>query len=164
LSAPDQVVVDPLGRDVYVASGASVDLFRRDDLTGNLTFVSCVGPGSGCDGSHVNGIADLAIAPQGDNLYGSSTSSDGKTHELDSWDRDPQSGALSNLRCIANTASDAPCALDPNELTDQAGYVAATPDGADVIFQGYDASTASATLAVYARASGTGSLSLAQCL
>jgi DNA-binding beta-propeller fold protein YncE len=158
LSSPTRMVISADGTSLYAVSarGASIAEFRRDPLSGALTFSGCLaaadrgtGPGDPCryvpqanDIGVVTGMyemSEIAINPDGTALYGVSNFDSAVT----AFARDPATGRLSFASCFS-TESDLgkefgvrdPCTKVPSEsprgwgsgLSEPRG-LAVAPDG-----------------------------------
>jgi hypothetical protein len=112
-----RIVLSPDGRSLYASSPktASVTEFQRDPSTGTLTYQGCItgefgrgtGPNDPCvpiptsiDAGFDSGmwlINQLAISRDGRSLYGLAVGDDA----IDSFSRDPTTGALAYTGCIS---------------------------------------------------------------
>jgi DNA-binding beta-propeller fold protein YncE len=171
LERPYDVVVSPDGRHVYVTSSRSdaVASFARDPATGALRQLdgtaACIGDrgaeGRCADGHGLGGPFELAIAPDGRNVYvaaGFDRSADDPldTAGLAVLRRDPASGALTQLAgpagCVSDTGTGGACAVaHPLEGTQS---VTVSPDGANV----YAVTSAESAIVAFARSAATGAL------
>lgn len=141
------VVVSPDGLHVYVAADPSnaIAAFSRDAATGMLTFVEREkNLTDGVDG--LLGPYALAMSPDGAHLYIASFGDDA----VAVFARDAATGALTFVEREKN-------GLGGVEGLDGARALAVSPDGAQV----YVAGSLGRALVVFARDSGTGSLTLA---
>ena len=136
------VAVSPDGANVYVtADGASNDavaIFDRNATTGALTqkagtagCVSEFGTGGTCaNGTALEGASSITVAPDGENVYVASISSD----SIAIFDRSTTTGALTQKTgtagCISDTGTAGAC-VDGRSL-DTAASVAITGDGRHV--------------------------------
>jgi DNA-binding beta-propeller fold protein YncE len=133
------LVISPDGGSVYATSGQSdaVVSFSRDPATGGLTQTGCIsesGTGGDCqDGRALIGAAGVAASPDGNSVYVASGGSD----ELAIFDRDPQTGELTQP---AGAAQD-------RTALGEAFDVTVSPDGENV----YVASVASSAVAIFDR-------------
>ncbi len=104
------IVVSPDGKDVYAAAGGesgegAIVALERDPGTGALTQLpeeaGCISTSNeACaHGTAINGPEDLVVSPDGKNIYANSYD-DGAVIELD---RNPETGALTQLGCLANS-------------------------------------------------------------
>jgi 6-phosphogluconolactonase (cycloisomerase 2 family) len=115
LSSPAGMVISRDGRSLYATSkrGSSIAEFRRDPVSGALTFSGCLaaanrgtGPGDPCryvPQANDIGIAtsmfelhEIAITPDGTGLYGVSAADDA----VAAFSRDPATGRLTFRSCI----------------------------------------------------------------
>jgi hypothetical protein len=146
------LVVSPDGNSMYAASpnpicgdadcygGNALASFDRDPGTGAITYRGCItgdrrsGPsGSGAcsdipsasaDGaaSGLNGLQSLAVSADGKSLYGTAT----RDSAIATFDRDPQTGALTYRGCITGDKRSGPsgsgaCKQIPTATADGAG-------------------------------------------
>lgn len=139
LRAPRAVAVSGDGRHVYVASkdDDAILTFERDAQGGVLSYSSCVSA-SGSDGSCANvtglqGVADLALSPDGRSLYAAADFAGGVTV----FARDPQSGALSQRQCLLDQAPKPGSCSDSLAIAGPQGIVV-SPEGTDVYVVGSD--------------------------
>lgn len=109
---PQDVVVSPDGRNVYVAAREGLVVFARDATTGALTQLAggsgCVGaPGRGCAPGVANGFEAVAISEDGARVVA------GASGAVASFGRDPTTGALTPVAgpagCVAEPAAAAGC-------------------------------------------------------
>ncbi len=155
------LVVSPDGKNVYAAGGGvnSIDVFDRDPATGAIIqkpgTAGCIQGGGadiGCNngGFGIANVIDIAISPDGRNVYAVATSPSAVTI----FDRDPATGVLTQKNpggCIAQggvglcTAGVA--------LASAAGVVV-SPDGKNV----YVAAASSGAVASFNRDATTGAL------
>ena len=146
------LVVSPDGNSMYAASpnpicgdadcygGNALARFDRDPTTGAITYRGCItgdkrsGPsGSGAcsdlpsataDGtaSGLNGLQSLALSADGKSLYGTAT----RDSAIATFDRDPQTGALTYRGCITGDKRSGPsgsgaCTQIPTATADGSG-------------------------------------------
>ena len=112
LIGPDVVAVSPDGDNVYVGAffGSAVVAFSRNRSTGALAQLwgtaGCIAAATaGCaTGIGLGSIEGLAVSPDGTNVYAAAAASNALT-ELD---RDPLTGALTQLHAPHSCISDAP--------------------------------------------------------
>ena len=142
LTSPEDIVVSPDGRHVYVASYGShaVAVFARSRRTGLLEQLSgqrgCVrhGRGGGCaPGRALGGPASIAISPDGRNVYVAASGSDA----LSVFARDRRTGVLSQLAGPRGCFSARPgggCTV--GRALNEPTSVAVSPDGARVYVAG----------------------------
>jgi DNA-binding beta-propeller fold protein YncE len=139
LAGAFDVAITADGASVYATSRDSdaVVSFGRDPATGSLTENGCIsesGTGGDClDGRALNGAAGLAASSDGKSVYVASGTSD----ELAIFDRDPQTGALTQPQ---GTGQD-------RTALGEAFDVTVSPDGENV----YVASVASSAVAIFDR-------------
>ncbi|MCC6223144.1 MAG: beta-propeller fold lactonase family protein [Thermoleophilia bacterium] len=129
--------VSPDGRNVYVAARTADALvsFRRDPASGRLTrlagtggCVSAGGPGDDCEPGHgLDYVYDLAVSPDGRNVYVASSGPGGTIAVLA---RDPATGGLTQLEgadgCVSRTGEGG-CGFARGMPTPRA--LAFSPDG-----------------------------------
>ncbi len=134
------VAVSPDGKSVYVSSLTSngVAIFHRDLATGALKQAAgaagCISePGrkEGCqDGSALKGPLDIAISPDGKNVYSTAANSDA----LVTFDRNPATGALTQnsgtTGCISSGGSGGAC--QKGRALSTSFELAVAPDGKSV--------------------------------
>jgi DNA-binding beta-propeller fold protein YncE len=152
---PAAVAVSPDGRNVYVAANG-IAVFRRDPSTGQLTQVpgadGCVAEENRGDACEFGYAYDLAVSPDGKNIYVAAMESDA----VAIFDRDPRTGALAQIPgkrgCVSEGGSSGAC-RDGNALRSPGG-VAVSPDGTSVyVTGGY-----SNSVAIFDRDRKTGAL------
>ena len=142
LTSPEDLVVSPDGRHVYVASYGShaVAVFARSRRTGLLEQLpgqrGCVrqGRGGGCaPGRALGGPASIAISPDGRNVYVAASGSDA----LGVFARNRRTGVLRQLPGSSGCFSALPgggCTV--GRALNEPTSVAASPDGARVYVAG----------------------------
>jgi uncharacterized delta-60 repeat protein len=133
------IVISPDGQHVYAASDYESDLvaFRRDAVTGRLTFV---------ENEPVNaqaGVRGLAISPDGEHLYATGRND----NTLSVFARDASSGQVT----VVEVEQDGVATVDG---LDGANGVAVSPDGNHV----YVAGAGDDAIAVFYRNSTTGAV------
>ena len=154
--------VSPDGRHVYVGSfqADSISAFTRNAANGTLQQLP---GGTGClveqpfqtvcgPAPAIDGISSVTVSPDGRNVYAASYFS----HAVATFVRDRATGELSPLEtetgCISEAEIEYQCAPGAGLLG--AASVAASPDGRNV----YVAGSLGGTVAVFARAQGSGVL------
>lgn len=140
------VAVSPDGAHVYTASehDGAVALFRRDAATGRLTFVKAYVNGQdGVDG--LAGACWVALSPDGDHLYASGLTEG----TVAVFARSAASGELTLVEVQRDGVDGVDGIAGAREVT-------VSPDGANV----YVAGMADSAVAVFARDSETGALTL----
>lgn len=161
LRGVNRIVLSPDGTSLYASSPktSSVTEFRRDPVSGQLTFAGCItgesrglGPGNPCRaiplaqeagfGSGMWLIERLAISRDGRSLYGVARGDD----VVPAFSRDPATGSLTPLGSYGSFEEPSDLALSPGG---HSLFVAA---------RGY------AAIARYARDPGSGDLSFQGCL
>ncbi len=162
LSAPVDVAASSDGKQVYSASTEGVAVATRDPRSGALAqaggTAGCItenGTGGQCgNGTALSGANDLALSPDGKNLYVAAQTSNAVVVLA----RNATSGALTQLAgtagCVSQGGTGGACA-DGRALT-SARSVAVSPDGRFVYVGSRDGSTNS--IAVFARNTSTGAL------
>jgi 6-phosphogluconolactonase (cycloisomerase 2 family) len=148
LEGPDEVLVSPDGRHVYVAAfdGDAVAVFARDTATGHLTHVQHRKQGVG----GIQGLGSpfgLAISPDGAYLYAVETDSSSVTV----FARDTSTGALALVEEKFE-------GLDGVGGMQRPQRIAISPDGAHV----YVAGGMSNSVVVFSRDAATGSLTFVE--
>jgi DNA-binding beta-propeller fold protein YncE len=163
LFGASKLAVSPDGRNIYVASEGSdaVAVFARDRKTGALTQLpgtdACVSE-DGTDGACADGIAldalgDVAVSPDGRNVYVVSLASDA----VAVFARNRKTGALTQLpgtdACVSEDGTGGACAIGVALNGASGGEV--SPDGRNVyVASSFDSSA----VAVFARDRRTGAL------
>jgi DNA-binding beta-propeller fold protein YncE len=159
ITSPEDLVVSPDGRHVYVASYGShaVAIFARDRRTGALEQLpgrgGCIrqGHGGGCTpGRGLGGPASIAISADGRNVYLASAGSDA----LSVFARNRRTGRLAQLAGTAGCLSQRPgdgCA--PARALNEPTSVAVSPDGDRVYVAGRRFPSA---VAIFDRGAGGG--------
>jgi DNA-binding beta-propeller fold protein YncE len=134
INGANDVVISPDGRNVYVASFSSdaVAIFDRDPATGALTqrpgagCIAHAGAGNCSPGRALDGPTDLAISPDGRNVYVTASES----NSVAIFDRDPATGDLTQdagMGGCLSPAGDGGCR--PGVALLRAGAIAVTADG-----------------------------------
>jgi DNA-binding beta-propeller fold protein YncE len=161
LSGAHGVAVSPDGKSVYVAifqSNGGVSILNRDTTTGAITqpagtagCVSETGAGPCADGHGLKLTNEVAVSPDGKNLYVASTGSDAVAR----LNRDTTTGAISQpagtAGCVSETGAGT-CA-NGHGLDFPLG-VAVSPDGKSV----YVASAGTSAVARFNRNTTTGAI------
>jgi 6-phosphogluconolactonase (cycloisomerase 2 family) len=118
IDGPSAIAITPDGTSLYVSSATAgtITAFQRDVNTGTLTQL---GPGLGClsdvplaDCTPIGGLArasSIAITPDGLTVVAVGTDDDAVL----SLRRDPPTGALTRVSCVAATAATAGCTVSP---------------------------------------------------
>jgi DNA-binding beta-propeller fold protein YncE len=159
IDAPEEVLVSPDSRHVLVAGSRSdaVAVLRSgpDGLSQAEGAAGCISQGGteGCaDGKALRAPVDLAISPDGRNVYTASASSDG----IAALRRDRATGALTQAEdrsgCISQGARPRRCL--PGRALDEVWGLAVSPDGRNV----YAVSSKVNTLGAMARDRESGAL------
>ena len=162
LDGPDESVVDPDGKNLYVASSTSnaISVFSRNADTGALTQLtgtagcwSETGANECSDGNGLTGPGDVAVSPDGLNVYSSAGDANGS---LAIFSRNRTTGALTQLAgqtgCISSTGNGGACAtgIAMASLVD----VTVSPDGKSV----YAVAAGDNSIVVFQRNAATGAL------
>lgn len=167
----ESVAVSADGKFVYAAASGTpyggsnaVLSFARDGATGALRQIGCVSDDGGdglvgtdgtcTDGNALLGANDVALSPDGRNLYVSASSS----HSVVWFTRDPETGAITQAGCIKDAPRGDRCA--GARPLQGAGAVAVSPDGKHV----YVAATDGHGVSAFARDAETGGLSFVDCI
>lgn len=185
-----QIVISRDGTSLYSSSPktSSVAEFRRDPTTGALTYSGCItgeygrgtGPGDPCtpiptaiDAGFDSGmwlVKQLQISRDGRSLYGLSRGDDA----VDSFNRDPATGALTYTGCVTGNAELAedignpnPCSTLPGATSDgdgsglgQPAALALDPNGRSLVV----AASKDSALSRFARNPATGALTYKGCI
>jgi DNA-binding beta-propeller fold protein YncE len=165
---PEAVALSPDGKTAYVASEdtAAVAIFDRNPTTGALTqragaagCVSETGTGGACQqGAGIAAPADVAVSPDGKNLYVAS----GKSDSVAIFDRDPATGALTQAPgaagCLSGLSGESGCRHA--RAVDSPVRVIVTSDGGSVYLASFEpAGRRSVTnVAIFDRDPATGAL------
>ncbi|MBV9818708.1 MAG: beta-propeller fold lactonase family protein [Solirubrobacterales bacterium] len=159
LSGQHGLVVSPDGTDVYAVGKSSttgqVAELRRDPSSGTLTETGCVAEdgADGCAaGQGLTGAAGIAISPDGRDVYVASDTS----NAVVAFARNPSTGALSEIGCIAETGVDG---CTPAAGLSAATGIAVSPDGANV----YATSETSDAVVAFSRNASSGALTWQGC-
>ncbi len=174
LSNVYEAVVSPDGRNVYEAVlGNEIAEFSRDPSSGALTPLSspadCVAAPDGgltteqCAAqtvSGLNGVAALAVSPDGKNVYAIGQSD----NAVVAFSRDSSTGALTQLSgdgaCTAETSdASSSCANQTGFGLENAYGITVSPDGLNVYVTSYD----DHAVAEFHRDPGSGALSEFAC-
>lgn len=162
------LAVPPDGGDVYVldaeAGGGRVLVLERDEATGALGTVECVGAGGGCtalpsDRQTLVGPVDVAAAPDGRHVY----TTDPASSAITTFAR-AATGRLTSAGCVSQFGGDATepttsgCAAAPTVATPT--RLAISPEGKDV----YALTGFNASLVHLRRDPATGALTAAGCV
>ena len=156
------VAISPDGRNVYAVSANSdaVNVFDRDPLTGTLRqkdgtdgCVSETGTGGECeDGTALESPFDVAVSPDGTNVYVTASESDA----VNVFDRDPLTGTLRQKDgtdgCVSETGTGGEC--EDGTALESPFAVAVSQDGKSL----YVASQGSDAIDVFDRNRTTGTL------
>ncbi len=169
LKHPRDVVVSPDGMNVYVNSmdNDEIHSYRRDPVSGALTYKGCLGPTSADGCSPVTGLDDpwgLAVTPDGRNVYVGSSSG----NAILWFFREASDGRLAHTPsgCIAANLlvplkiTDA-CSSIPSMGTATYGAksVSVSPDGKHV----YATASAASSVVSFARDTTLGTLNAETC-
>jgi len=169
LGAPDGVASSPDGRSVYVAAqnGDAVVHFRRDALTGQLTFADCVAQSAaGCTAlpvgvSALDDAVGVAVSPDGADVYVAARNSWAIAHLR----RDTVTGALTFVGCVAQGASGGCADSDGKSALREARSVTVSPDGTSVYAGAGSSSDANyGAVAHLARNTATGAVTFVDCI
>ena len=142
ITSPEDIVVSPNGRHVYVASYGShgIAIFRRARRTGHLEQLpgrrGCVRHGGGrfCGaGRAIGGPVSIAISPDGENVYVASAGSDA----VSAFARNRRTGVITQLSGGRGCVSQRPgggCVV--GRALNEPTSVAVSPDGTHVYVTG----------------------------
>ena len=113
LDGVDEIVISADGNHLYAAAGTSdaIAIFDRDTGTGHLTqkagtagCISETGTGGACqDGEFLDPVSAVTLALGDTHAY---VASNGATNQIDLYDRDPVTGALTRRGTMASCISD----------------------------------------------------------
>lgn len=154
LGAPGSLAVRPDGRYLY-AAGQSGDTVAY--LTPDLAPAGCLadrGGGRCTDAVAMGSPSDVAVSPDGRNLYVAAGRSDGVL----AFAVDTSSGGLSEIGCVSDNGTDGVCA--DGEALRGPEAVVVSPDGAHV----YTAARGSDAIAIFGRDSSSGALHQLGCV
>ena len=153
------VAVSTDGRTLFVAAAGAggIAWLDRDPDTGALHPSGCVKepPQEGTCGalSHLAGVAAIAVAPDGRDLYVASP----ETSTLQVLRLDPGGGAPQRVQCLSETGLDGACEVAPGLA--RVDELAVSPDGAAVYTAG-----PRGVVAAFARDPASGRLAETMCL
>ena len=155
------VAISPDGESVYATSfsTSAIDEFARNSATGALTFTGCIGDDTGCTttspANAVDGPRSVTVSPDGRSVYVTTAES----QAIDTFSRNPATGALTFENCIGNDPPGCTTTNPPGAL-DTALSVAVSPDGGSVYVTGNYENV----LDSFARNASTGMLTFAGCI
>ena len=156
------VAVSADGKNVYATGQTdnSVTTFTRDPATGGLSQAGCVANGgeNGCDNPAKDSLAQataVTVSGDGANVYVTSNSGDALT----TFTRDTETGALSQLGCVANGGAHG-CDDPAKDSLDSVRGVAVSPDGDHV----YATSFSGQAVTTFSRDPATGALDQSGCI
>ncbi len=159
------VIVSPDGENVYVASqsGNSVTIFNRNSSTGALTEGGCIANAgaNSCTAPTYDSLLSargLAISADGASVYVASTN--GGDGTITVFDRNPSTGALTQVSCVSNNGNVAGCADPALDSLGEASDVTVSPDGANV----YSTSYSGSAVTTFGRDTSTGALTQLGCV
>ena len=142
-----QVQVSPDGKNAYsVAAAGDLIEYSRDPASGALTVIGCI---SSEPSSHppcasknatmnvtaVDEPAALAISPEGKSVY--VVSQGGDANDLAAFSRNPETGLLTKVGCIAHEASGTECETQGAKGLNTPYGVTVSPDGNSVYVASY---------------------------
>jgi alpha-tubulin suppressor-like RCC1 family protein/DNA-binding beta-propeller fold protein YncE len=163
LIGPDAVAVSPDGKNVYVGAfrGDATVAFSRNSSTGALTQLpgtrGCISsaPGAGCArGVAMRNPEGLTVSNDGNNVYVAAPLS----NAVDVLARDPATGALTQATDGTGCLSSTPQAgCSPARAIGGVEVAVVSPNDRTV----YTGAAASASIAIFTRASSTGDLTQA---
>jgi sugar lactone lactonase YvrE len=165
LLGADSVAVSPDGKFVYVAASYAnaVDVLQRDPSTGALSELSCVSndssSGACAYGRAMRGPTSVAISPDGKFVYLGSTAS----HAVDEFSRDPQTGALTQIGCLMQSAPSGGSCTGAR-LLEWLGSIVLSPDGSDLYVAASLATNSSPAITYLRRDATSGLLSEVGCV
>jgi len=149
ISEPRSTVVSPDGAHVYVAGygEGAVAVFRRNAVTGELTFVGCEKDGAdGVDG--LDGVYHLAMSPDGSHVYAAGSAD----HAVAAFSRNATTGELTFVERVKDGVGGVDGILFPTSVT-------VSPDGMHVYVTG----GADDAVAAFLRNATTGQLTFIEC-
>lgn len=162
MSEPEDVVVSPDGRSVYVAAtnDEAISRFNRNLTTGALTYAGCVervGAGAGCaqTAPAISLPFSLSISGDGRSLYAAAA----QDHAVVRFNRNASTGALAFAQCIEDDDAGGDCPTTTPGL-DGASDVEVSPDGRSV----YAVGGGDGVVVRFNRVPATGAITPAQCL
>src|ERR1700722_15394480 len=161
LSFAYEIQVSPDGRNAYsVAVQGDLIEYSRDPANGALSVIGCFSSKSkaeqACETNAemevpaIESPAALAISPDGSSVY---IVGQGAVNDLVEFRRNPETGLLTKIGCVAHGATPAECTTEAKGLELPYG-VTVSPDGENV----YVASFVNEAIAEFKRDPGTGEL------
>jgi DNA-binding beta-propeller fold protein YncE len=147
LDSAYQVQVSPDGKNAYsVAAVGDLIEYSRDPASGALSVIGCI---SSEPSSHppcasknatmnvtaVDEPAALAISPEGNSVY--VVSQGGDANDLAAFSRNPKTGLLTKVGCIAHEASGTECETQGAKGLNTPYGVTVSPDGDNVYVASY---------------------------
>jgi len=142
-----QVQVSPDGKNAYsVAAAGDLIEYRRDPSSGALSVIGCISsepsshPPCASKNATMNVTAvdeptALAISPEGNSVY--VVSQGGGANDLAAFSRNPETGLLTKVGCVAREASGTECETQGAKGLYQPYGVTVSPDGKSVYVASY---------------------------
>ncbi|MEI8083663.1 MAG: IPT/TIG domain-containing protein [Actinomycetes bacterium] len=149
LGGAQSVAASADGKNVYVSSFFSMfsalTTFTRNQATGTLTFAACITSDTvaGCATSPNASLGrsqGIEVSPDGNNVYSAAAGGTGGSNAVNTFTRNPTTGALAYSACISNAALTG-CTTSPAASLGGADGLVISPDGRNVYTANYDSNS-----------------------